>query len=51
MDQKYKIMIKELKDEGISRAGITSILFMRGLSGVDYMTTRKYIIKELERLK
>ena len=44
-------MIKELRDQGISRAGITSLLFHYGLTGLNYMTVRKYVIKELERLK
>jgi len=51
MEPKYKIMIKDLKDHGISRAGITSLLIHYGLTGIDYMTIRKFVIKELERLK
>ena len=49
MEKKYTDLIKEYHDDGVSVAGITSLLYGEGVSGIRYMELRKYIQKEIQR--
>lgn len=49
MEAKWKALILELFEAGISLAGITSILYLRGFKGLRYLALRKQIFKELQR--
>ncbi len=42
-------MISEFSKAGISLAGITSLLYIKGYTGVKYFELRKLIFKELQR--
>lgn len=41
-------IIEELKDESL--ACITSMVYMKGFSGMKYFELRKFIFKELQRI-
>jgi hypothetical protein len=51
MEKKYIDLIKEYYDCGVSVAGITSLLYGEGLTGIRYMEVRKYVQKEIQRFK
>jgi hypothetical protein len=51
METKYVELIKVLYEKKVSIAGITSLVFMHGMTGVVYMELRKMITKECQRIE
>lgn len=51
MEPKWKVLVEKYHDEGVSLAGITSLLYFQGLTGLCYMEARKFVGKELQRIQ
>ena len=51
METKWIDYIKKYYKEGVSLAGITSLLYIHGLTGIKYMELRKLVFKECQRIE
>lgn len=51
LEQRYIDMIEDWYSQGETVAGITSLLYIKGLSGLRYFELRKYVKKEVQRLE
>ena len=49
-ESKRNELILKWYKEGVSVAGITSLLYVHGLEGIQYQELRKYVQKELKRI-
>jgi hypothetical protein len=50
MEDKYIHLILKYHNQGVSLAGITSLIYLHGLIGVRYFELRKMCFKELQRM-
>jgi len=49
MEQKYLELIRVYFKQKVSLAGITSLLYIHGFTGIRYMELRKLVFKECQR--
>jgi hypothetical protein len=49
-DEERDGWIKHYSDQGVSLMGIVSLLYYRGLDGVNHEQLRKIVFKELQRI-
>jgi hypothetical protein len=49
METEYRKLIISYYKDGVSLAGITSLLYYKGFSGMRYLELRKIIAKDLQR--